>query len=388
MERTGEEATTPQSAAAPRQAVALVAGATAGHIAPSFAVAEALRRLAPEVECILVVSGTTRGGWILEGARLPVETIEARPWYGVGLAQRAQLPLHILKATRQARAILRRRRVGVVLAFGGFGSLEASLAACSLRIPLFVHEANARAGVSTRLAARLAERIFLSEQDSAAAFPSARTTVIGMPVRAAFLGVAQRRRARREAAKAAGDATLRVLVTGGSLGSAFLDRRFPGVAARLRSRGIELHVTHLAREDQVDAVAGAYRRASLPAVVQSRCLDMAAALVEADFVVSQAGASSLAELAAAESAALFVPLDGHAADHQSANLVAASRRAPLWWIREQDWHDSAVADGLASRLRDPSFLTRAEGAMRGLAARDAAARIAEACLVRLRGERP
>jgi len=329
MERMGEESTTPRSAADPGRAVALVAGATAGHLAPSFAVAEALQRMAPDIECILVVSETTRGAWILEGSRLPVESIEARPWYGAGLAQRAALPLRILKATREARAIFRRRRVGVVLAFGGFGSLEASLAACSLRIPLFVHEANARAGVSTRLAARLAERVFLSEPDAAPAFPSGRTTVTGMPVRAAFFDVPQRRRARREAARAGGDATLRVLVTGGSLGSAFLDRRFPGVAVGLRSRGIELRVTHLAREDQVDAVADAYRRASMSAVVQSRCLDMAAALVEADFVVSQAGASSLAELAAAESGALFVPLDGHAADHQSANLVAASQRAPL-----------------------------------------------------------
>jgi len=47
-----------------------------------------------------------------------------------------------------------------------------------------------------------------------------------------------------------------------------------------------------------------------------------------------------------------------------------------------------VADDLASRLRDPSFETDAEQAMPRLAEPDAATRLADACLARLRGERP
>jgi UDP-N-acetylglucosamine--N-acetylmuramyl-(pentapeptide) pyrophosphoryl-undecaprenol N-acetylglucosamine transferase len=287
--------------------------------------------------------------------------------------------VHVAASALAVRRQLRARGVSLVVAFGGFGCLDAALAAWALGIPVFVHEANARGGLSTRLVAHLADRVFLGVEAAAPDFPFGRTTATGTPVRAAFFDVPERRRARRREHPGPS----RVLVMGGSLGSAFLDRRFPATAARLASLGTRLHVTHLGGGGDMGAIEGAYRAANVPAAVQPPLRDMASALTDCDFVVSRAGASSLAEIAASGTPALFVPLPKHAREHQRANLLAAQRWAPVWWLPEEGWNDGEVAEALASRLGDARSLAEAGEAMRILAAPDCACRIVEACLARL-----
>lgn len=357
-----------------RGTVALVAGATAGHLAPALAVVDALARVAPDVRCLLLHPRETSGAWILEGRDLATTTLEAQPFYGTSWTRRLALPRRVVAATFEARGRLRAGDVDVVLAFGAFGTFEVSLAARSLGVPVLVHEANARAGISTRLASRLAARVFLAEEAAAQDFPAGCCVVTGMPVRPAFFEVA----ATKVKKGIAAGSRRRVLVVGGSLGSGFFDRRFPAVAARLLASGVEVEITHLAGGGSVAAIEAGYRDASVPARVLAHVRDMAAALIDADFVVSRAGASSLAEIAASRTPALFVPLPAHARDHQSANLEVLSRRAPLWWIREADWQDAEVASQLARRLRDVEASAADAESLRVSIRPDAASRLAEA----------
>jgi UDP-N-acetylglucosamine--N-acetylmuramyl-(pentapeptide) pyrophosphoryl-undecaprenol N-acetylglucosamine transferase len=357
--------------------VALVAGATAGHLAPALAVVDALAGLAPDVRCLLLHPRETSGAWILEGRDLATATLEAHPFYGTDWTQRLALPRRIVAATLDARRRLRDGAVDVVLAFGGFGTFEVSLAARSLGLPVLVHEANARAGISTRLASRLAAGVFLAEDEAARDFPPGTCRVTGMPVRPEFFEVATERKAKRTNDTAG----RRLLVVGGSLGSTFLDLRFPAVAGAVLASGVEIEVTHLAGGGNTAAIEAAYREVPVRALDHVR--DMAGALLDADFVISRAGASSLAEIAASETPALFVPLPGHARDHQVANLETATRRVPLWWIREQDWSDAAVASQLAQRLRDPRALAEAGEAMHAMVRPEAASLLAEAVVAAL-----
>src|SRR5699024_7137417 len=69
-----------------------------------------------------------------------------------------RLPWKVRDSVRRTREVLRQVEADVVVGFGGYVSLSAYLAARG-RIPIVVHEANARAGLSNKVGARFAERV-------------------------------------------------------------------------------------------------------------------------------------------------------------------------------------------------------------------------------------
>ena len=142
----------------------------------------------------------------------------------------------------------------------------------------------------------------------------------------------RRRRTRRPIA-----GRLRLLVCGGSLGSPFLNRRVPELAAALREAGIAVEVWHQAGERALDEIRAAYAAAGIAARVDAHVDDMAAAYRWADVAVACAGAATLAELAAAGLPALLVPLAAASDDHQSDNAAAFAAATGAPWVREADW---------------------------------------------------
>ena len=89
-----------------------------------------------------------------------------------------------MRAVRRAAAVLDRTGADVVVGFGGYVALPAYLAARRRRIPLVVHEANARAGLANRVGARLTP--FVAET-VAGSLPHAE--VVGLPLRPAVAGL-------------------------------------------------------------------------------------------------------------------------------------------------------------------------------------------------------
>jgi UDP-N-acetylglucosamine--N-acetylmuramyl-(pentapeptide) pyrophosphoryl-undecaprenol N-acetylglucosamine transferase len=169
----------------------IAAGGTVGHLAPSLAVAEALRERGVEV--------TFAGSPDRVEARLVPEAGFAFDAFRVeGFPRRPGLRL--LRALARAVAapfaavrILRRRRPDVVLGGGGYVAGPVVFAAGLLRIPAALTEADAHLGLANRLAAPFARRIFL-------AYPvrgGRKYRVVGRPVpatsRAGDVAAARRR---------------------------------------------------------------------------------------------------------------------------------------------------------------------------------------------------
>ncbi|HYC55951.1 MAG TPA: glycosyltransferase [Candidatus Binatia bacterium] len=352
--------------------IALVAGGTAGHIAPAMAVAEELLGRSSDRSVFFVLSRRTPGQWLLQDTPFEVETIDSRAFYGNGWQQRLALPWHVLSNAAAARRLLRARGASLILAFGGYGCVDAALAAASLRIPVVVHEANARAGLSNRIAATMASRICLGMAAAAVDFPGARCVVTGNPVRRSF------RDSRPPRDRRSGRRNL--VVVGGSLGARFLDARVPELAAAVSRHGVDIGVTHFTGHRATDEVLGRYRQHGIEATVLQRTGDMAGTLSACDFVISQAGAMAVAEIAAVGVPALFVPLPGHAREHQAANLRALQERAALWWTQESDWDTEALARRLTAILADQRASAQASAQARAMSDPGAAAAIADVCL--------
>jgi UDP-N-acetylglucosamine--N-acetylmuramyl-(pentapeptide) pyrophosphoryl-undecaprenol N-acetylglucosamine transferase len=136
------------------------------------------------------------------------------------------LPARLRASVKAATEVLDRTQADVLVGFGGYVSLPGYLAARRRHIPLVVHEANAKAGLANRLAARLTP--FVAET-TAGSLPHAES--IGLPLRPAIVALNRSER-RVEAATYFGLDPQRptVLVFGGSQGARSLNSAMAGAA--------------------------------------------------------------------------------------------------------------------------------------------------------------
>ena len=155
----------------------IAAGGTVGHVAPSLAVAEALRARGVEV--------TFAGSPDRVEARLVPERGYAFDAFRVaGFPRRPGL--RQLRAFGLAAAapvaclrIIERRRPDVVLGGGGYVGGPMVFAAWLRRVPAALTEADAHVGLANRLATPFVQRLFLAYPDAAA---DGKSRVVGRPI--------------------------------------------------------------------------------------------------------------------------------------------------------------------------------------------------------------
>ncbi len=324
----------------------------------------------------MIFLGSRQG---FEGRLVPergyrLESIAAAPLFGVGMAAKVRALGVAALGTAQVRRILRREGTQLVLGLGGYASFGAVAAAATLGIPSVLHEANAVAGVANGVLGRFVDRVLLGFDSAAATFPRGKTLVTGTPVRDEILGAGQ-----QVVRRGGPERPLRVLVSGGSTGSPFLNLRVPELLGRVRARGHAVTVRHQAGTDDVEATRAAYAQQGVPAVVVSYIDDMGEAYASADVAVVCAGGVTLAELAVVGVPAVIVPLASAALDHQVANARAFGEMSGARWYREVDWDPEAIATSLVDMIVSPGSWGAASARTRGLGRPGAADAVVQAC---------
>ncbi|MDD5365759.1 MAG: undecaprenyldiphospho-muramoylpentapeptide beta-N-acetylglucosaminyltransferase [Gallionellaceae bacterium] len=357
--------------ALPRTAL-VMAGGTGGHVMPALAVAEALRGEGWRV----VWLGTREG---ME-ARLVGERGFEMAWVdfagvrGKGLVSLAFLPLRILRAFWQALQAIRRIRPNVVAGLGGYVAFPGGMMASLLNKPLVIHEQNAVAGMTNRVLACLADRVLLGlpgafehRVDKPIPCRKVEAEWVGNPVRAAIAGLAAP--AERYAGR---EGPLRLLVIGGSLGAKALNEIVPGALALMPPEA-RPQVRHQAGARNIDELTANYAAAGVEAECLAFIDDMAAAYAWADAVICRAGASTVAELAAAGVPAALVPFPYAVDDHQTLNARFLADAGAAWLMPQSELTAEKLAAWLVG-LNRADLLDRAEKA-RALARVDATARM-------------
>lgn len=325
----------------------VMAGGTGGHVFPALAVAEALRVQGHEIAWMGSDGGMETT--LVPRYGFPLHRVPVRGLRGGGVLRLLLAPLTLLRAVWQALRILRRERPSVVLGMGGFAAGPGGIAAALLRRPLVVHEQNAAAGLTNRWLARIATRVLQ-------AFPNTlpRAETVGNPVRAAFAVIpepAQRLGGRQGA--------VRLLVVGGSQGARALNLGVPAALARMPD--LRFAVRHQGGRTVADAHA-AYAAAGRSAEIVEFIDDMAAAYEWADLVVCRAGAMTVAEIAAAGVAAIFVPFPAAVDDHQARNADHLVQAGAAVLLRESEMRADTLAALLARHDDRQRLLAMAEAA--------------------------
>jgi UDP-N-acetylglucosamine--N-acetylmuramyl-(pentapeptide) pyrophosphoryl-undecaprenol N-acetylglucosamine transferase len=205
--------------------------------------------------------------------------------------------------------------------------------------------------------------------DGPAAHDTRRGVVTGNPVRAEIEALAA------PSTRFAGrSGPLRLLVVGGSLGAAVLNRCVPQALA-LMSPTQRLQVTHQTGVAQAAAVQADYSHSTVQAEVLPFIDNMAQRLAECDVIVCRAGAITISELCAAGVASVLVPLVVSTTSHQRDNAQWLASHGAAVQLPQSELTPRQLADVLAGLTRE-SLLAMAMKA-RALARPKAASRVAD-----------
>lgn len=345
----------------PRELRCLIAaGGTVGHLAPSLAVAEALRERG--------VAVTFAGSPDRVEARLVPERGYPFDAFAVAGFPRKPSPSQLRAFALAAAApvaclrILDKRRPDVVLGGGGYVAGPMVLAARLRGIPAVLTEADAHLGLANRLAAPFAKRIFLALP--VAGRNGAKYVPVGRPVPAR--SVAAPRTEARERLGLPADGPV-LLVFGGSLGARTLNEL--AIDAWGESGPA---VLHLCGERDYPSLRGRVTRDGY--VLRPFLDEIGLAYGAADLAVARAG-GSVWELAAAGLPAVLVPGEFATGGHQRKNAEWFARAGGAVVVPESDV--LSVPQVVGELLAEPARLAEMAGAMRAAARPDAAERIAD-----------
>jgi UDP-N-acetylglucosamine--N-acetylmuramyl-(pentapeptide) pyrophosphoryl-undecaprenol N-acetylglucosamine transferase len=331
-----------------------------------IAVADALKRLAPELRLVFV--GTERG---METRIVPergyeLELVRVLPIRGGGLKGALRGAARAAASLPESRALLRRLAPKAVFSIGGYAAGPIALAARSRGIPLALMEPNAVIGLANRLVAPLVNRAYTAFPEPESHFRSRVVLRSGVPIRAGFAPRPYQRTA----------SALRVLVLGGSQGAKALNEIVPEALAKATAGVSVVHQCGLEHESAVReryARLGAKDRAKVVPFID----DMPAALGQAELVIGRAGASAVSEICAIGRPSVLVPYPHAAGDHQLHNALSLARDEAAVCIAQPEATALRLAAEIDRLASDKGLLVSMAEAARRRGKPEAALTVAE-----------
>jgi UDP-N-acetylglucosamine--N-acetylmuramyl-(pentapeptide) pyrophosphoryl-undecaprenol N-acetylglucosamine transferase len=342
----------------------VMAGGTGGHVFPGLAVAGILRERGWRV--VWMGNRDSFEAYAVPSRGYEMAWIRFAALRGKGLVRKLMLPFNLLSGFWQALLAIRRIKPDVALGMGGYVSFPGGMMAALLGCTLLIHEQNSVAGLANRVLAKVADRVFCGFPD---VLPKSRW--VGNPVLPEITGLPEP--AARFAGR--GAARLNLLVLGGSLGAAAINEVVPKGLALL-PEAERPAVLHQSGEKHLAALTANYAAAGVRADCAAFIEDMAGAYAWADLVLCRAGASTVAELAAAGVASVLVPFPHAVDDHQTGNAKFLAAAGGAFLMPQNEMTPESVAR-IVKHSRE-TLWKMAERA-RALARPGAAAALARAC---------
>ena len=359
----------------------LAGGGTAGHVNPLLATAAALVARGHHA----VAVGTAEGleADLVPRAGLELVTIPRVPFPRRPDAAALRFPGALRRAFRECADAIDAVEADAVVGFGGYVSTPLYLAARKRKVPIVVHEANAKPGIANQLGARLTRHVAVTFPGT----PLRHGTVTGLPLRrdleelaATFADPEARAAAAASSRTALGwvpDAPV-LLAFGGSLGAASINAALASAVPSLVAQGV--HVIHLTGRGKAEGALAA--REALPEslraayAVSEYSHDMAAAFAAADGVVCRSGAATVCEIGALGLPALYVPLP-HGNGEQALNAAAAVEAGAATLVQDSDLDAASLRGAVEHMVLDPENLASMREAARGIGIADGAARLCD-----------
>lgn len=352
-------------------------GGTGGHIFPAISVANALRRIDPEIEILFVGA---------EG-RMEMEKIPAAGYKIIGLPvagfhRRLTLNnfvviLRLFKSLKLAKRIIEDFQPDVVVGVGGYASGPVLRQAGRMKIPTLIQEQNSYAGMTNKLLAKKASAICVAYEGMGKYFPSGKIIKTGNPVRMNYDNLKELKNEALIYFKLKKKKPV-VLVLGGSLGSGTINKSLSENIQKLIDSDYQwLWQTGKNYFENVMALVSLSFCDNIS--VHGFIDRMDYAFAAADIIVSRAGAGTISELCLVGKPVILIPSPNVAEDHQTWNAKALSDRDAALLIPD-DKAVTQLVDEAIMLVSDEGRKANLSENILKMADRDSDVRIAEEVL--------
>ncbi len=351
--------------------IVFAGGGTGGHVYPTLAVADALRDRILDFEALFIGTRSGLEATVIPEAAYEIRYILARGFRGRGIASKLLTLIGIAVGVVQSFWILVAFRPDLVFGAGGYVSAAVVLAASILRLRIVLQEQNSIPGMTNRILAPLAERIYIGFERAGEKFKDrSRLVVTGNPLRRSMLDDVAGD-PREAFGLARGSPVL--FVFGGSQGSRSLNRA--AVDFFLRCEAVQGIVQTGTRD--FAWVRNSLRDATVRVYVSPFIREINVAYRAADVALARAGALSVSELAAVRLPSILVPYPYAADDHQVQNAEVLVEAGGAVMLGDDELSGERLESVFHSLVEEAGRLEGMREALSAVARPDAAARIAE-----------
>ena len=226
----------------------------------------------------------------------------------------AKIPYGLL----QSIIILRKFHPDAVVGFGGYVSFPVVLAAKFLKIPIVIHEQTLEAGAANMFLSRFADKICISFETSRKFFSKDKTILTGNPVRDTIIHPSKK--------FDFGENEKVIFITGGSLGSHFINHLVKECLAKLLDNYIIVHQTGGSHEfrdfEKLSILKEGLNNNKRGKYILSRFFspsEIGSIIKRASLVVSRAGINTVSELITLQKPAFLIPIPFSQKDEQMKN---------------------------------------------------------------------
>jgi UDP-N-acetylglucosamine--N-acetylmuramyl-(pentapeptide) pyrophosphoryl-undecaprenol N-acetylglucosamine transferase len=320
--------------------ILILAGGTGGHIYPGIAISDYLKAKGWSIAWL----GTKHGmeNKLIDKKPYEKAMIDITGVRGKGISSWLKLPFTLLIACIQCATAIKKEKPDVVIAMGGYVSFPGGLMARIMGKPLIVHEQNSIPGLTNKLLAIIATKIY-------SAFPIKliRTShQIGNPVRDAIRKIQppiQRFKNRK--------GPLRLLVVGGSLGAKFFNDIIPLSIHKINLKRRPL-IIHQSGEKHFKELEISYKKYSIKADCRAYLDNIEKVYEWADIVVARAGALTVSEFSAAGIPSILVPFPFAVDNHQFYNAQYLSDKKAARLIIQDELTPELLSELIQDMTRD------------------------------------
>lgn len=360
--------------------ILIAAGGTGGHINPALGTAGYIKEKCPDAEIIFAGTADKMEAKLVPEAGYELRTIEISGFYRSfspeAIKHNIKTLFRILKASSQAKKIIKDFKPDLVIGFGGYVSGPVLRMAAKMGIPTAVHEQNAFPGVTNKALAGRVDRVMLTvKQAEKYLKPKNPCVITGLPIRGDIL------KADRDFSRAelgiTDDKTL-ILSMGGSLGAKPVNDAVLGlILNKYQDKNcVFLHATGKGGTDFSEKLkAAGVNPDEHKNIMISEYINIPKCLPAADLVISRSGASSLSELQAMGKPSILIPSPYVAENHQYHNAMALVNNGAAEIIEEKDLNPESLTEKVDSLIAEPSKLKQIGENARKMAVMDATERI-------------
>lgn len=356
--------------------ILIAAGGTGGHVYPAIAIADALKELNPTV--LIKFTGTkTHMEWqAVPRAGYEIFSIWISGFHRRFTFKNLLFPVKLLTSIIQSFNIISSFKPDAMISCGGYVAGPVGWVAVKRNVPLFIQEQNSYPGVTNRMLASDAERIFTAFKDAEKHFPKEKIRLAGNPTRKTLTEI-DSDEAYAHFGFARDKKTL--LVLGGSGGAKSINEAIAKNIETLHEE-LDLQIIWQCGARYFDELKGQINTSDYDHLILTDFLHhMPEAYAVADVVVSRAGALSCSELALTGNASILVPSPNVAGDHQTKNAQSMKDGGAAEILNDNKARET-LADLVKQLISDQERLKKMQQAALRIARPDAAQDIAKEIL--------